>query len=158
MGISLRERIVVIPFPYTFTDDSNLLEDGTKYKKKDDTLKHKLTTEIYRIAFTNMLFVQYKVYKEKGLVKTTSIIKHTASYFASQTLENWVSENCEKVESGDVSLDIIKVGYKNETGKNLSIKQIETELKELGYKTSRRCLKGWKLIEPEIECDDECNE
>jgi hypothetical protein len=61
---ALRGRIVIQEFPNTFTDDEDLIKnDPKKYKRIDIELKEKLQKEEYRIAFTDLLFEYYKLYK-----------------------------------------------------------------------------------------------
>jgi phage/plasmid-associated DNA primase len=151
MDNPLRERIRVIPFPYTFTDDKQKIEkEPSKFKLKDINLKKTLTDDLHRIAFINLLFTHYKQYKVKGLVLTETIKNHTLTYFDSQTLMNWVENNCEENSNSNVALEFIKIKYKEETGKTLSVNQIEKELSSVGCSTSRRLLKGWEYkINPE---------
>lgn len=155
METSLRERIIVIPFPYTFTHDSSLLkEEPNIYKLKDETLKHKFKNDIYKICMIEILFDYYKKYQAEGLKPTKNIKEHTLSYFSSQTLENWIKENCIKKEKSNVCLEIMKSKYKEETGKTLSIKQINTQLTELKYECTRRNLLNYELKITDKEDDN----
>jgi phage/plasmid-associated DNA primase len=147
----LKQRIRVVPFPYTFTDDEELLKkDSTKNKIKDINLKKTLTDDLHRIAFTNLLFEYYKEYIVKGLVLTDSIKKHTQSYFKSETLINWIENNCEKKEKESISFEFIKIKFKEESGKTMSIKQIQDEFIGIGCETTRRNLIGW-IYKQDIE-------
>ena len=89
MDTSLKERIIVIRFPYTFTDDEKLLSsDPNVYKQKDKTLKEKFNTTKYKIAFIQMLFETYEEYKKEQLQPPVSIKNYTRQYF----------DNCAKLK------------------------------------------------------------
>lgn len=147
MDNSLRQRIRVIPFPYTFLSEEDMIKEKGNpkiiAKLKNINLKKQLTDDLHRIAFTNMLFTYYKNYLKDGLIQTESIKKHTQSYFKSETLMNWVENNCEKKDTETISLEFIKLKFKEESGKTMSIKQIQDELSAIGCVTTRRNLNGW---------------
>ena len=166
MTISLKERIVVINFPYTFTDDAQLLaEDPTQYKKKDDSLKEKFKQDKYRIAFTEILFETYKEYLEEFSIPT-SVRKFTDSYFAGQSVKSWIQQNCEKTErkSDRVYLKTIQSQFQTDTDKKFSVKDLREALEEEGYTFTKSQgdykLNGYKLKETKDEEDDdeECDD
>ena len=73
MELSLTERIVVTEFPYSFTDDQELLlSDPIKYKMKDMSLKSKFAKEEYRIALIDILFESYQEYKKDFTIKIST--------------------------------------------------------------------------------------
>jgi phage/plasmid-associated DNA primase len=51
----IKDRIIVIQFPYTCTDNSELLTDFKKYKPIDRTLKYKFKQGKYLIAITHLI-------------------------------------------------------------------------------------------------------
>jgi phage/plasmid-associated DNA primase len=130
---SLRERIVVQEFPFTFTDDKALLaSDPTKYKLKDITLKEKLKKEEYRIAFTNLLFEFYKEYKKEYIIPP-SVKAFTNQYFSDHCITSFVSEQYEPCEGEKIEFGTFKRDYKESTDKTMSNKQLKIELEEHGY-------------------------
>jgi phage/plasmid-associated DNA primase len=142
---SLRERIVVMNFPYTYTDDETLLnKDPSKYKLKDVTLKAKFASDLYRIAMINILFKNYKEYK-KSFIIPESVKTYTQSYFAGQSIKSWIDENCDEKAKGNIELETLKQMYNNDTGKNMSVKQIKDELTELEYILKRGNNSGFNL-------------
>ena len=142
---SLKERIVVVEFPYTFTDDEELLlKEPLKYKVKDISLKSKFSTPLYRTAMINILFKNYKEYK-KSFVIPDSVKKYTNSYFAGQSIKSWIDENCDKNSDFNIDLETIKLLFKGDTGKFMNIKQIKDELIELGLIIKRNSNNGFNL-------------
>lgn len=94
MTLNLRERIIVVSFPYTFTDDDDLIKNQAVnniiYKKKDLSLKEKFDQTNFKNAFIQILFDYYKVYKSEGLIVPMSIKHHTESYFDNSTeIQKW---------------------------------------------------------------------
>jgi len=137
IDISLRERIVVVQFPYTFTDDTVLLaSEPEKYKKKDATLKDKFATDEYRIALTDMLFEYYESYKNEFVIPE-SVKKYTLSYFAGETVKSFLDEHCERKSDSKFDLSRLRDLYNETTGKRLSVKQLKDELEELKYEIKR---------------------
>lgn len=99
---ALKERIVIINFPYTFTDDEQKIKTNPNiYKKIDRSLKDKFDTSRYKNAFISMLFDFYKEYlKENSLIIPLSIKKNSEEYFSNTSnVENWFFENFENVNS-----------------------------------------------------------
>ena len=73
LDTSLKERIVVINFPYTFK------ESPTELNKKpiDNSLKTEFDKEIYQTAMVSLLFEYYKKYMEGGLLIPESVKSYT---------------------------------------------------------------------------------
>jgi len=145
MTLNLRERIIVVSFPYTFTDDENLIinqdVNNLIYKRKDLTLKEKFDQTNYKNAFIQILFDYYRDYKSEGLIIPTSIKQHTVSYFnRSMEIHNWffdkyqyqfedlTEEEIRKVKKKDYNKIEISV-LKNEYMMDCDIKQSLTEKK-----------------------------
>ena len=95
ISLSLQERIIVINFPYTFTDNEKLLSsDSTQFKPIDRNLKEKFYTNVYKNAFIKLLFKYYKEYIKEKLTAPESIINYTNSYFLdSSKVSKWFFDN-----------------------------------------------------------------
>ena len=138
VDLPLKERIVVHEFPFTFTDDVDLLtKDPIKYKTKDISLKEKLKKEEFRIAFTEILFDYYKSYKKEYIIPP-SVKKFTQSYFAEQCIKSFIQENYEETHAEDISLEEIKQNYMRLEDKKISVKKIMEELEESGYEVRKK--------------------
>ena len=137
IDLPLKERIVVQEFPFTFTDDADLLQkDPLKYKVKDITLKDKFKNEEYRIAFTDILFEKYKEYKIEYIIPL-SVKKFTQSYFTEHCIKSFIEENFEEASNENISLEYIKQEYKKMEDKLLSVKTIKEQLEESGYEVKK---------------------
>ena len=97
-NISLRERVEILEFPYSFVNEEEY--DGTPYKKKKDiTLKDRWDKEEYKKAFVIMLLNYYKVYKAEGLKPPEEVKQSKIKYFTeSNKLLSWLKENLVKVD------------------------------------------------------------
>jgi phage/plasmid-associated DNA primase len=132
---ALRQRIVIHEFPNTFTDDLDLIKsDPSKYKMKDIGLKEKLHTEVFRIAFTNLLFEYYRLYKVEYVIPQ-SVKDFTQSYFAEQSIKSFIQKYYEPsfALKTSIALETIKQEYMTLTDKKVSVKKIKDELDEAGY-------------------------
>jgi phage/plasmid-associated DNA primase len=130
---ALRGRIVIQEFPFTFTDDFDLINsDPSKYKMKDIGLKVKLQKEEFRIAFTDILFEYYKSYKIEYVIPQ-SVKNFTQSYFAEQSIKSFIQQNYEPCSDDNVALETIKQEYVTLTDKKISVKKVKDELDESGY-------------------------
>ena len=85
MSISLKERIKIINFPYTFTDNDELLKLNTFYKKRDNSIKDKFNDNKYKTALIKILFKNYKEYLSNFIVPP-SIMNETNNYFNNSNL------------------------------------------------------------------------
>lgn len=114
-NISLRERVVVIPFPYSFVDDdAQIARNPTKFKKRDDKVGEMLDNEEYKIAFITMLMENYATYKKEGLVQPKMVIDEKKKYFEGADLVKiWM----------DANLMEDTLNEKGEYGKKLDIRQ-----------------------------------
>jgi phage/plasmid-associated DNA primase len=131
LDTSLKDRIVVINFPYTFKTDP----DPTKRNERpiDVSLKDEFDKEIYKTAMISILFKYYKIYKTKGLVIPESVKSYTKSYFASESIKGWIDENFEQKESSHIDLRTISTMFEEATDKKLSVRNLKKELEDLGY-------------------------
>ena len=169
--LRLRGRIIVIEFPYNFTDDlAKIEEDPTKFKKKDTTLKQLFKTDEYRRAMIEILLENYD---DKPIEVPISVKKYTQSYFDTESVSAWVLQNYrlateEELEEHKVAyprgtlgtlLENIKREYESSSGKKLSIKTIENQLKDerleiKGGKSAKR-LVGYVSNKHDEEHDEE---
>lgn len=147
LDTSLKERIVVINFPYTFKEIP--LEPNEK--KIDVKLKDEFEKEIYKTAMISLLFDYYKLYKKEGLVIPESVKLYTNTYFANECIQKWIDENLEKCIKKHIQLKEISTLYLEATDKKLTIKQLREELIGLGYSVTKNqgeyTLNGWKKNE-----------
>ena len=136
----LRRRIIVIKFPYCFTDDLAKIEKNPmKYKKKDTTLKQLFKTNEYRRAMIEILMENYN---DTPIEIPISVKKYTQSYFDEESLSAWVLQNYRVATTEEIemhkknyprsnigtSLIDIKSEYEYDLGKKLSIKTIAEQL------------------------------
>lgn len=96
-NISLRERVVIIPFPFSFVDDQNLLDENPEiYRKRDNTVKDMMEDPEMRLAFIRLLLENYKNYKKNGLKEPLSVKQEKQKYFKeSDILGKWFDANVE---------------------------------------------------------------
>jgi phage/plasmid-associated DNA primase len=149
LDTSLKERIVVINFPYTFKAEDEIDPTNPSHKPIDVTLKKEFEKDIYKTAMISLLFDYYKEYKADGLVIPESVKSYTKTYFASNSIKQWIDENLEQCEKGHIELKQISTLYEEETDKKMSVKQLKNELEEFKYvvKTIKGIcvLKKWRL-------------
>lgn len=96
-NISLRERVVIIPFPFSFVDDAELIKKDPKlYKKRDNKVKDMMDDPEMKLAFIRLLLDNYKNYKKDGLVEPVVIKQEKQKYFKeSDVLGKWFESNIE---------------------------------------------------------------
>jgi phage/plasmid-associated DNA primase len=145
LDTSIKERIVVINFPYTFK--TNPVEPNEK--PIDMTLKTEFEKEIYKTAVISILFEYYKKYKAEGLNIPDNIKSHTNSYFASESIQNFINKYFEPYDRSDIDLKEMAALYEEETDKKISIKNLRKELEDLKLVVKRGAavgyvLKGWR--------------
>lgn len=103
-NISLRDRVVVCPFPYSFTDNVELLTSNPdKYKPINKSLKDKFQTTRYRDAFIRLLMSKYLDYVREGLNPPPEVLAETRKYFdSSDKVKTWFYDNLEEVPEDQV--------------------------------------------------------
>ena len=162
---ALKRRIIVINFPYCFTDDKKKVnENPTKYKASNSNLKVMFKQPEYKIAMIELLFENYE---DKYIEIPHSVKKYTNSYFEEESIVSWVQENYRlateeeiddhKLENPrtlpSIMINTIKYEYERETGKKLSIKTIATQLIDEGFDikggNSSKALNGYVCNDPE---------
>jgi phage/plasmid-associated DNA primase len=94
-NISLRERVVIVPFPYSFVDDETMIASNpNKFKKRDNKVKDMLEKEEYKIAFITMLLNEYKNYLNDGLTPPKAVVDEKEKYFGgADKVKQWVTNN-----------------------------------------------------------------
>lgn len=145
MDGAIENRIVVIEFPFEFTDDKIKLETKPLCKRKDESLKERLTSPLFRRALIDVLFAYYKSYVMTGVNVPASVKEFTQKYFASQSIKSILDLYCIEEQDGSVTLDVLKQICKNEKDLLISVTKIRCELKNLGFTVTKRDLKHWKL-------------
>jgi len=145
LDTSLKERIIVINFPYTFKETP--VEPNEK--PINTSLKAEFDKEIYKTAMISLLFQYYKKYKEEGLIIPESVKSYTKTYFASSSVQQWIDDNLEPTTKGGIDLKEILTLYEEASDKKMTVKQLKTELEDLKYVVKRGVstfvLKNWKL-------------
>jgi len=96
-NISLRERVVIIPFPFSFVDDDELIKENSKiYKKRNNKIKDMMDDTEMKLAFIRLLLENYKNYKAKGLVEPSLVKQEKQKYFKeSDIVGQWFASNIE---------------------------------------------------------------
>jgi len=127
--ISLRERIVIIQFPYSFIDDeAKIKEEPNIYKPIDRSIKQKFETKEYRRAMIDILFEHYKLYTSEGLTIPESVKGYTNSYFGTQSILDWFLKSYKVNDKSKISLDEIQNDYKDEFNINISKSDLKRKL------------------------------
>lgn len=135
--MSLRERIVVMNFPYSFTDDVALItENPAVYKLIDRSLKTKFDSELYRRAMIDIMFAYYKKYLTEGLIIPESIKAHTDAYFNTQNILAWFNDAFIKTDESNnvIGLNVIQQHYTDEFGVKMSQADLKKKLEKCGVK------------------------
>ena len=155
----LIDRMVVVPFPYTFvnSEDPLLLQNPSVYKLRDNDLKEKFSTEIYKNAMILELFEWYKEYKIE-FKPTLDIMNHTKSYFNSSGIKSFIMGTYTYMEKTKILISDIQKCYEDHSDKKLTIKQICEELIENDFEIKK--IKGYYYlkdysIEENVELDEE---
>ena len=144
MDAALKGRIIVIEFPYTFTDDVECIaQNPQKYKLKDPNLKHVFKQPVYRKAMFEIMFENYQ---KEAIIVPESVKQHTKSYFEEESVVSWVRQNYRLATEKEiqdhkihnpksvpsVALKTIKIEYASDTDKKLSVKTLVEQLQDNG--------------------------
>ena len=147
---SLKNRIIVMMFPYTFIDDDVIIASNpAMYKKKDVELKDMFKTHLYRRAFMDLLMVYHKKYVA-GLVVPPSVKSYSEQYFSSESIKSYLDTYAEVDATGSICIDELRKEFNTLSGKNISIKHLREELVELGLEVTLRCVKGYVMKEVDM--------
>jgi phage/plasmid-associated DNA primase len=145
LDTSLKERIVVINFPYSFKETP--IEPNER--PIDVSLKDEFDKEIYKTAMISLLFDYYRKYKKTGLIIPESVHSYTKTYFANESIKGWIEENLKQSNKERILLKQISTLYAEATDKKLTVKQLREELIALGFVITRNdgeyALKNWVL-------------
>ena len=167
-NISLRERVVIIPFPFSFVDDADLIAENPKiYKKRDNAVKDMMEDPEMKLAFIRLLLENYKNYKQKGLVEPSVVKQEKQKYFKeSDVLGKWFDANIERDEINPRALlnikeDLLKAFWSVNANSHIKQKNMIDYITEkygkrqgkdgLGYYSNGaiQWLQGYKFIEKE---------
>ena len=124
-GESARERLGVLHFPFTFTNDAAKLAsgerarddelgitlDGSKYKPKDESLKSRTFKEEHYCAFFQYLVDTDRVDAEDGVgIHITEKAKQRAGKYldANDLMPTWVSEHFDDADASEKAFVAIK--------------------------------------------------
>ena len=161
LDTSLKERIVVINFPYTFKSEDEIDTNNSTHKLIDVSLKNEFDKEIYKSAMISILFDYYKKYKKNGLIIPQSVKAYTKSYFANNSIKQWIDDNLEPTDKGSIELKEILRLYEETSDKKMTVKQLKTELEEFGFIVKKGdlgfVLKNWKEKINDTDNDEEYN-
>jgi hypothetical protein len=89
---SLRQRIEIVRFPFSFVSDMVLIaQQPEKYKPVDITIKARFEKPAYRKAFVMMLIDFHKIYREEGIIAPESIKRYKDEYFSqANKVRTWI--------------------------------------------------------------------
>ena len=80
---------------------------------------------------------------------------YTKTYFASNSIKQWIDENLEPVASGSLDLKNILTQFEEATDKKMTVKELKKELEELNFVVRKGdygfVLKYWKEKERETK-------
>ncbi len=149
------ERLVIFTFPFTFTDDDKKIAcDPSRYKKVNTKLKDLFSTNIYRMAFIEMLFDCYKIYQKEGLKEPESIIKNRDEYIdTSNNFNTWFQEKYQfKEDAENIKLkDVVALyKYENEIQKFELEKAKKSLLNMHGYDNYIKTIKGYVYLKHHV--------
>lgn len=91
-NFSLRERVVIVRFPFRFTDnEEDIRKNPSVYKKRDNSLKENFEKNVnLKRGFWRLLTKYYQLYLTEGLVLPKQVEEDTHSYFnASNKVKSW---------------------------------------------------------------------
>jgi phage/plasmid-associated DNA primase len=100
-NISLRERVCITTFPFSFIEDGDplLLSNPQKYKKKDISIKETMNDEKIKLGFIRLLLNTYKLYLSEGIVEPPQIKQNKLNYFDEcNKTKSWFQEYLEPTE------------------------------------------------------------
>jgi phage/plasmid-associated DNA primase len=176
-NISLRERVVIIPFPFSFVDDDKLIKENPKiYKKRDNKVKDMMDDPEMKLAFIRLLLENYKNYKTKGLIEPAIVKQEKLKYFKeSDTVGQWLAGNIEPDNENPkavlhVKEDLLKAFWSVNANSTTKLQNMIDRVKEIygnrkvkdgkGYYKSGSSgyfLQGYKFVEKteEVEAVEE---
>ena len=122
-NISLRERVVIVPFPFSFVDDDDLIASNpTMYRKRDNKVKEMMEDPEMKLGFIRLLLENYKNYKTNGLIEPSNVKQEKMNYFKeSDKIGKWFDENIEENEETptsklDIKEDLLKAFWSVNSG------------------------------------------
>jgi phage/plasmid-associated DNA primase len=132
---SLRQRIEVVKFPFSFVEDAALIaQEPGKYKPVDSSIKARFEKPEYRKAFVEMLLEYHKIYREEGIVTPASVREFKKQYFEdADKVKVWLQTTVREHEDVDYR-DKYNMGLKplyntfRDTGNYVTVKQFKDDV------------------------------
>jgi phage/plasmid-associated DNA primase len=144
---SLRDRTIIVPFPFVFKGEEEYNPNNAKHKKRDNGLKEKLSNERYKRGWMLLLMKYYKSYKSEGLKLPTEVVNARKDYFEQSNREYcWLRDNLQpsKDVKETIGIDDLVKAYPEKVKKS----KLEKALEEFaGSKTKNPKLKDEKTGE-----------
>jgi phage/plasmid-associated DNA primase len=139
-SVSLRERIEIIQFPFSFiTDKNKVRNEPTKYKLQDSTLKTLFAEDKYRNAFIRILIGMYG----QRIPTPPEINQYRQQYFdENNVVKRWFEETYAPMEVGNQT-DLSKLNRFNLkdmfTDSNIKGRSFDQFRKEISLVAGVRC-------------------
>jgi hypothetical protein len=135
---SLRQRIEIVRFPFSFVEDAALIaQEPEKYKLVDSSIKARFAKPEYRKAFIMMLLEYHKIYREEGIVTPASVGEFKRRYFEdADKVGTWIRATiCEHKdvdyrERFSMGLGPLYATFKN-GGNYVTVKQFKDDVANL---------------------------
>jgi phage/plasmid-associated DNA primase len=137
--LALMLRILILNLPFSFVDDDSLIaSDPSKYRKRDNTVKHLFETDDkYKYALLDVLFDLFQKHKDQFLKGTfldnagtppQKVRDATNSYFGqfdtTLGVNAWLADNVEEAELGPdhkpLDVGVLFKDFIRDTGAKLS--------------------------------------
>ena len=132
------QRVVIIDLPFSFVDDDALIaSDPSKYRKRDNTVKHRFETDDkYKYALLDVLFrvfakaipkfINGKFLENQGTPQKVreSITSYFGQFDTTAGVNTWLADNVEETELGldhrPLDMGTLLTSFKGETGSKMS--------------------------------------
>jgi phage/plasmid-associated DNA primase len=111
-NISLRERVEITTFPFSFIEEGDplLKSNPNKYKKKDTSIKETMNDDKIKLGFIRLLLNTYKLYLQEGLKAPPQITQNKLNYFDEcNKTKSWFQEYLEETEDTKKSEERINI-------------------------------------------------
>jgi len=142
---AITNRVVIINFPFEFTDDKDKLALGENYKPKNEDLKFELTTDVARRALIDILFRYHKQYRTGGLRIPDTVMQYTRQYLNAESFHGLLEMYCVRDPNAKIALTELRAIYTQERDRSISLQKLRTDLTAMKCKVTKRDLQGWKL-------------
>ena len=158
--LALMQRTVIVDLPFSFVDDdAEIASNPSKYRKRDNTVKHRFeTVSKYKYALLDVLFEYFRMHKEKFLTGTflqnqgtpqkvrDSISNYFGQFDTTSGVNAWLTDNIEDAElgPGHKPLDVgtLFTGFIRDTasklGKGAFVEKVKAALGERSTNATER--------------------